>query len=174
MTLFELGLHRKGGGVREAQDWILDFFYISLPRPPSLFYHILQYLIPALSPKRFVRPRLLSPSTFRCECGSLGTLLPSSLSLSESSRKKQKRKKEKRSLRIILSQRFAISKTGGLSLRFAFICPKYKAGDRKQCSGLWTASNPLLRDSCSFPQTLIGLFADWESFSDCSQGKLRF
>lgn len=35
---------------------------------------------------------------------------------------------------------------------------------RKQCSGLWTASNPSLYNSHFFPQTLIGLSSDWESF----------
>lgn len=163
----------RGGGVRAARILTFAAFFclrLSPSFPSSFNTSYLFFLQNSLSTQVCSHLPLSAASVVH----SAPCCLPLSLSLRGAAKKKKGKKKEKRRLRIILSQRSAISKTGGLSLRFASFCPKYKAGDRKQCSGLWTASNPLLRDSRSFPQTLIGLFADSESFSDCSQGKLRF
>lgn len=74
---------------------------------------------------------------------------------------------------IILNQSSGITHRG-LSWSFASICPKCKAGDRKQCSGLWTASNPSTVQLPLLPTDFDWLLLQLGKFPDCSQGKLRF
>lgn len=74
---------------------------------------------------------------------------------------------------IILNQSCGITHTG-LSWSFASICPKCKAGDRKQCSGLWTASNPSTVRLPLLPTDFDWLLLQLGKFPYCSQGKLRF